>query len=149
MRCFQTANASTALSLGLCSILAYLAFLCPLVPWSTHFAKAPNQAECETVYTGVTYCTELTQSIMDWFCLVLFGRLWHFQTQTESDRHSQESIPAGDMRHGHGDYEPFNTVHTVNIFHFLSRSFHFLTERRIRYTLCRVNTRAKVLEGQL
>jgi hypothetical protein len=120
-----------------------------LVPWSTHFAKAPNQAECGTVYIGVTYCTELTHSIRDWLCLTLFGRLWCFQTQAESDRHSQESIPAGDMRPGHGDYEPFNTVHTVNIFHFLSRNFHFLTECRIGLILSLVNTRAKVLLGQL
>jgi hypothetical protein len=53
------------------------------------------------------------------------------------------------MRPGHGDYEPFNTVHTVNIFHFFSRSFHILTERRIGRILSRVNTRTKVLLGQL
>jgi hypothetical protein len=46
VRCFQTANASTEVSVGLCFILAYFALLCPRVPWSTHFAKAPNQAEC-------------------------------------------------------------------------------------------------------
>jgi hypothetical protein len=41
---------------------------------------------------------------------------------------------------------PFNAVYTVNDFYFLYIPFRFLTERRTRQILCRVYTRAVMLE---
>jgi hypothetical protein len=142
---------------GLSAFFLFCALECARVRISP---TASSQAVSLNVYTGVT-CRAKSRanepSAVLWSSLAFFDRLWFSLSAATSDTSPQASIPvimcsatSCTMKRGmSGHRRHFNAVYTVNYFYFLYIPFRFLTECRIGQILCRVYTRAAMLERQL